>query len=339
MQIELVSDEQGWKNLAPHWNSLLQGSHIKLPFLSYEFQRAWWKRKGGDEWPDARLNILLGYEDHKLRAIAPLFRVENEGRTELRFIGSHEISDFLDFICKKEDLPSFLNSLFAFLQSDLESNWNLIDLCNLLDHSESLAIIREVAHKHNLKFNSETLQASPYIPIPEQFDVYAESLDSKHAHELRRKMRRASRYPLPIEMEIVGQEDNYEEALSDFFSLMVMEDEKADFLTSKMRTQMNEIGIAAFKNGWGQLVFLKIGDERSAAFLNFDYDNQIWAYNGGLNPKFADLSPGWLLMAEMIDWCIDNKREVFDFMRGDEEYKYRFGAIDRFVLRATISKN
>jgi hypothetical protein len=26
----------------------------------------------------------------------------------------------------------------------------------------------------------------------------------------------------------------------------------------------------------------------------------------------------------------------FDFMRGDEEYKYRFGAVDRFVMRATL---
>ncbi len=72
--------------------------------------------------------------------------------------------------------------------------------------------------------------------------------------------------------------------------------------------------------------------------MNFDYDNCIWAYNAGFDPAYAALSPGWLIMVEMIDWSIKNGRKMFDFMRGGEDYKYRFGAVDRFVHKLTLSR-
>jgi CelD/BcsL family acetyltransferase involved in cellulose biosynthesis len=37
-----------------------------------------------------------------------------------------------------------------------------------------------------------------------------------------------------------------------------------------------------------------------------------------------------------LQWANEHQRDELDFMRGDEEYKYRFGAVDRHVMRATI---
>jgi CelD/BcsL family acetyltransferase involved in cellulose biosynthesis len=36
----------------------------------------------------------------------------------------------------------------------------------------------------------------------------------------------------------------------------------------------------------------------------------------------------------LLKWANENRRQEFDFLRGDEDYKYRFGAVDRFVVRA-----
>jgi CelD/BcsL family acetyltransferase involved in cellulose biosynthesis len=52
-----------------------------------------------------------------------------------------------------------------------------------------------------------------------------------------------------------------------------------------------------------------------------------------------ELSPGWVLLANTIQWCCENGRYEFDFMRGDEEYKYRFGGVNRFVMRARVLRN
>ena len=110
------------------------------------------------------------------------------------------------------------------------------------------------------------------------------------------------------------------------------------FLTDAMRRQMKESIHAAFKEGWIQLSFLEIGDQKAAAYLNLDYDNRLWVYNSAINYDFYDLSPGWVLLAYIIQWGIENGREVLDFMRGDEVYKYRFGGIDRHVLRVQIQR-
>ena len=47
---------------------------------------------------------------------------------------------------------------------------------------------------------------------------------------------------------------------------------------------------------------------------------------------------GWVLLGNVIEWCCENGRREFDFMRGDEDYKYRFGGVNRFVMRARVIK-
>jgi CelD/BcsL family acetyltransferase involved in cellulose biosynthesis len=47
---------------------------------------------------------------------------------------------------------------------------------------------------------------------------------------------------------------------------------------------------------------------------------------------------GWVLLSFLIQWAIENSRAVVDFMRGNESYKYKFGAVDSFVYKAIITK-
>ncbi|HCR70188.1 MAG TPA: hypothetical protein DIW23_01990, partial [Anaerolineae bacterium] len=92
------------------------------------------------------------------------------------------------------------------------------------------------------------------------------------------------------------------------------------------------------KNNYLWLGFLEIDGVKTAASLNFDYENKLWGYNSGVSQAHRDLSPGWVLLAHTIQWCCDNNRYEFDFMRGDEDYKYRFGGVNRFVMRVKINK-
>jgi CelD/BcsL family acetyltransferase involved in cellulose biosynthesis len=93
---------------------------------------------------------------------------------------------------------------------------------------------------------------------------------------------------------------------------------------------------AAFENGWLQLVFLEVDGQKAAAYLNFDYLNRIWVYNSGFSRRFMDISIGWVLLGYLLQWANENKRSEFDFMRGDEDYKYRFGGVDKLLMRAKI---
>ena len=123
-----------------------------------------------------------------------------------------------------------------------------------------------------------------------------------------------------------------------FLQLMAQDPEKAAFLTDVMRSQMKSSIHAAFRAGWLQLTFMEVDGGKACGYLNFDYDNKIWVYNSGLDRKFMELSPGWVLLGYLLQWANDNKRAEFDFMRGSEDYKYKFGGLDRHVMRVRITK-
>jgi hypothetical protein len=80
--------------------------------------------------------------------------------------------------------------------------------------------------------------------------------------------------------------------------------------------------------------FLVINGTPSAAYCDFDYNQKILVYNSGLLPhENSHLSAGIVLLCYDIRDAIDKKRSVFDFLRGNETYKYRMGAIDTQVFK------
>jgi CelD/BcsL family acetyltransferase involved in cellulose biosynthesis len=62
-------------------------------------------------------------------------------------------------------------------------------------------------------------------------------------------------------------------------------------------------------------------------------------YNSGLDPAvYGHLSPGIVLLARLVEYAIDTERTVFDFLRGDEPYKYDMGGQDTQVYRMEIRR-
>jgi CelD/BcsL family acetyltransferase involved in cellulose biosynthesis len=61
-------------------------------------------------------------------------------------------------------------------------------------------------------------------------------------------------------------------------------------------------------------------------------------YNSAFDRKWQQLAPGMVLVAEDIQQAIEEGCEVFDFLKGDYAYKYRFGARKRLVRRLVGSR-
>ncbi len=152
------------------------------------------------------------------------------------------------------------------------------------------------------------------------------------------RFRRLEEADVPSNWYFVEDKDNLDDAIENFLGLMAQDPEKEAFLTAEMVTAMSGTIKSAFAQGYLQLSFLEIDGQKAAAYLNFDYDNHLWVYNSGLNRDFYSYSAGWVLLGYLLRWANENGRTNFDFMRGDEAYKYRFGAKDRFVQRVTLSR-
>jgi len=340
MQLEIVKTNEHFKALAIEWNDLLEHSASHVPFLRYEYLSAWWGTLGGGEWSQGELNLVTWRNPQgELRGIAPLFFTNNrEGKPALMLLGSIEISDYLDMLCRPEDLPSFLTQLLPRLAQPDTPAWQVLDFYNILDSSPTLPALQSAAIQMGWEYCQEKLQHCPYIPLPGDWEIYLAGIDKKQRHEIRRKIRRAESAEVPVRWYIVEDEAGLDAEIDAFLHLMGQDTEKQAFLTDVMRTQMRSAVKAAFQANWLQLAFLEIDGQKAAGYLNFDYGNHVWVYNSGLDYAYSTYSPGWVLLGYLLQWANEKGRQAFDFMRGDEDYKYRFGGVDRFIVRAQVRR-
>jgi len=336
MQIEIYREATVFDTLRSEWNALLEHSVSRIPFLRAEYQQAWWRHRGGGEWETAELVVVVARDEAgQVVGVAPLFYTprNRDGRPALMFIGSVEISDYLDLLVGSDQLNAFCDALLTRLsQADLPA-WEVLDLYNLQAVSPTRAALEQAARSRGWQTSESVLEPVPEIQLPGDWETYLGMMEKKERQELKRKLRRATGGDDQISWYVVDATRDLAAEIDAFLRLMVMNEDKARFLKPEMRAQFIETMQAAFAGGWLHLAFLEVAGDKAAAYFSFDFDNRLWVYNSALNPRYAALSAGWILLGYLLQWAIEHRRATFDFMRGGEDYKYRFGAVAGKIYR------
>jgi len=84
---------------------------------------------------------------------------------------------------------------------------------------------------------------------------------------------------------------------------------------------------------------LRINTAPVASLYCFATSTETFYYLGGFDPEYGKFSPGTVLTAHAIRHAIENDRSSrFDFLRGNESYKYKWGAVDRHNLRLALCR-
>ena len=95
--------------------------------------------------------------------------------------------------------------------------------------------------------------------------------------------------------------------------------------------------LAAFaERGACRLWFLDTSSGPIAAFVTIEWDERVGLYNSGFDPASAALSPGVVLLAQLVRDAIERGRRTFDFLRGEERYKYEFEPVPEAVYTVRI---
>ena len=338
MKISRITTIEAVTAIKKEWNDLLEQSIFKSPFLRNEYQTAWWQHQGGGEWQMAQLNVLVAYDDNdSLVGIAPFYITsENDGTQALRLIGGIEISDYLDVIVSSQNATQFWQLLFETINSSDFPEWDVLQIYNMSEDSPSVLLLETVAFTEKYHFHKEIYQPCPQIILPNTWEDYLNSLNSKFKKNLTRRMRMADNHYVPVTWEFV-QPDEFKAQLKMFFELMAQDPDKNKFLTPQMKIQM-ELNIrTAYQHEMMQFAILKLDQKMIASLMYFEFDNKLWGYNSALDLNHLELSPGLVLKGKHIQWAIEKGYKIYDFMRGNESYKYDFGAKDTHVLKIEIS--
>ncbi len=336
MRIESHFEAGGFSALKPEWNHLLEQSYHNNLFLTWEWQSTWWKHLG-----EGSL-LLLGMraeDDGRLAGIAPLFRSQAEsGEAVLYLNGCRDVSDYLDLIVEAGQEQAVYQALLDYVE-DEAPDWDLLDFCNIPQDSPALVKFKEMAEARGYRTRVEVEDVCPVITLPDTWDDYLMTLDGKQRHEVRRKLRKADREG-SARFIIVGEEHDLRTEMESFVELHQQSaPEKDEFMDPTMQAFFFDAAEVLHARGWLQLAFVELNGQKAATLLNFDYGDSILVYNSGYDPfSFRKLSPGIVVTARCIEQAISLGRSKFDFLRGDEVYKYRFGAEDTDVRRLLIAK-
>jgi CelD/BcsL family acetyltransferase involved in cellulose biosynthesis len=312
---------------APAWDGLVAASRLRSPFLSWAWQSEWARTFVGDR----RLELRC-VEDGggNLVAILPLYETPS-GSLEL--IGGADVSDYLDLISvhgREEE------AWMALLQSRTAERveW---ELHAVPETSPTVAALPPLAAACGLAASTTVEERCPVLILPSSWETYLARLSGKHRHELQRKMRRLERDAPDAHVSYVSAPSEVASRLGDFLALhRSSRVGKARFMDERME-RFFRAALAAFaERDAARLWFLDTASGPIAAFVTIEWDGTVGLYNSGFAPDRAALSPGVVLLAQLIRDAIGRGREKFDFLRGEERYKYEFEPVAQAVYRVTI---
>ena len=176
---------------------------------------------------------------------------------------------------------------------------------------------------------------APAIALPDSYAGYLAGLPAKLRHEIRRKERR-----------LVQERGRYRIALSGPDSLTTDMDcflelhrsspgPKGKFMHAGMEIFFRRLGETFLPQHVFHLAFIEVAGSRAAGAVGFAYRNTFSLYNSAFDRGFGSLSPGMVLVADLIERAIGL---TFDMLKGDLQYKYRFGAVPSPIAKLVIER-
>ena len=334
VKLTIDRNASGFDALRSEWNELLQTSQTNTIFLSWEWQTTWWRHWGTDElhllsWRDEETGRLVG--------LAPLFvDVTSAGERRLLLVGGIEVCDYLDVIVAPENAAPVYLSLVEWLDSPGAPAWDLFELVNVPLASPTLTELRaRLAARWPTDARKEDV--CPIIQLPADWESYLNLLDKHQRHEVRRKLRKIEQAP-NVRWWFSASPADLDRDVEDFITLHQLSSaDKDDFMTEPMKAFFRDLAQVMAAKGWLALALLEVNGQPAAALFSFRWQEQWLLYNSGYDPlNFKDLSTGVVLQARCIEYAIQAGFRVFDFLQGNEVYKYRLGGQDTEVWRLTV---
>jgi CelD/BcsL family acetyltransferase involved in cellulose biosynthesis len=352
------------------WDSLAERNPWSTPFSGWAFQRAWWDAYRANAHEETLVLVpsdaAAGAEPVAIIPLMHRHEVEPDDeplQTKMRhgetahltpvaptatavFFGASYHADYATVLAAPTDLPAVSDALADYLAEPADRRpWDVVDLRRLRcgdPAADALAAAfgaREMAEGWTLNVEREDVCPVVTLPVGADIETYLSTLGKKDRHEIRRKVRRA---------EAVGEIrlDDSTDPLADLDAFIELHQKKwrADGLFpdtpggAQSRVLIRRLFELHGPDGPLRLGFLSVGGKRIAAGIHFDSDEGYLYYNAGVDPDAMDLSPGILLVYSLISRALARGVRRLDFLRGNESYKYTWGANDEPIQRLLIRR-
>ncbi len=175
-------------------------------------------------------------------------------------------------------------------------------------------------------------EVCPTLALPTSFDGYVKSLGKNMREQIKRYPKRLEKN-FTVEIEQAKTQEQVKEFLTQLFELHGKRWRargQTGVLVLPSRQKFHRALCADFlERDWLRLWRLKLDGRAACVLLSYFWGGKFWFFIGGFEPELQKWSVGTCLFARVFQGAINEGATEFDFLRGAEEYKYRFGARDQ----------
>ncbi len=340
MEVDVIDRQKDFLNLRSNWEFVYAADPDAQFFLSW----TWLYPVLGNIKKGWRI-LAVKNVDQKYVAFFPLrMSVYLSKRNQIfcndiQMAGRSAWADYTGFIC----LPEFEKEAIAGLCAKLlQMNWAQMDLKNLLmspprlhlflSHfkPETFSIHEKARGKNSAGVDNDIC---PHVVLPDDFETFLrEKLSRNQRGKMRRFLRRVDKGE---ELRITEtQPATYERDVTTLIGLWKeMWKEKKGKRIHHLARKFQSILLQSLQRGMLYLPMLWNEDTPIAALGSYvDQQKKAMYFKiSGRDQSRNKIPSGLILHGHSIRWAIENGIRWYDFMRGDESYKYSYGSSDRRI--------
>jgi CelD/BcsL family acetyltransferase involved in cellulose biosynthesis len=364
--VRLVAVRRAFDSIVPEtWDELAGRTPWATPFSRHCVQKAWWDAYGAtahdttlvvvdEAVPDVIAGIVPLMHRHEIEPgdVAARTTIRHQPGRVLRpvpdsatavFFGASYHADYATILAAPGDLNAVCTAVAEWLAAQDQTRWDVVDLRRLRDGDPATDALTKALERAapsacwGVTREQEDVCSIVTLTPGMDYEGYLGTLGGKERHEIRRKVRRAEAAG-EVRLE---RSANPGEDLDAFVELHQKRwGAEGLFPPTEGGAASRRFFAGLFEDcaprGIVDLSFLTVGGRRIAAGVTFDDGEAVYYYNAGVDPDARELSPGVVMVACYVKRAIELGRTRLDFLRGDEPYKYEWGAVDSPIERLLV---
>jgi len=248
--------------------------------------------------------------------LAPLYKQKNQ----LSLIGTNpDLCDSFDILYEDS---KYLKFFFDYIyKKKYQMNFKYLDA-----NSEVSKVLIKFLYQNKIEYNSEIIDTKPKTNL----DIF--KVKTKEKSDIKRCMNRAIK-KYNHNLEFIYKLDIDKNIISDFISTHKKRWNGGPFeKIKKLELFFNDI----YKIDLAVISGLSLSDKIVAYHFGYlDSNNILNSAIPSYSNEYNDISPGKVLLYELLEYSKENRSKVFDFGRGAEEYKYWFSNESSILFNLT----
>ena len=345
MRVDIIEDFEIFAQLKDNWHALYDADPEAQLFLSWEWMSRWLAQLQGPWF------ILAAREDSHADRYAALFpmrlriKMNRSGRffNEINMAGNYA-ADYTGLIC---DPAVQERAISAFAKHLRKMNWARIhfeNLCVTEQRARQLLayfpakLFRTTEIEHIGKTDRINNCICPFATLPSDWDTYLQGLSANTRQKIRRFLKTVetdARYTITH-----ADQSSIESDLESLLQLWKdrwgkRKGKRADSIIRSNREMLRR----CFESGLLVMPVLRANGRpvTAMAVLRDVRKRSLLFYMAGRDETFDELPAGLVLHAHMIRDAIANGFTRYDFLRGNEPYKYSFNVKEHRIRCIQVS--